>query len=170
MKKAVLTLMLTVVSAIFLNAQSLTGKPWYAKLLDDEGTEIVLTFTFETDGTYELIVATEYEIKEDNVPINLIGGVAVPGTYTRKGNDLKLKPQRNKAEVELDYDIKGMDAKTKALMDKEIRDEINGLKNEFKNEMLDGLPKMQNMKIVSLESKRLILKDDAGDEIPFYSE
>jgi hypothetical protein len=77
---------------------------------------------------------------------------------------------RGKAEVELDYDIKGMDANTKAKMDKEIRAEIDGLKGEFKKEMLDGMPKMHNMKIVSLESKKLIIKDDNGDEISFYAE
>jgi len=55
-------------------------------------------------------------------------------------------------------------------MDKEIRAEIDGLKGEFKKTMLDGMPKMHNMKIVSLESKKLIIKDENGDEISFYAE
>ena len=33
--------------------------------------------------------------------------------------------------------------------------------------MLDGMPKMHNMKIVKLEKKNLVIKDDNGDEIPF---
>jgi hypothetical protein len=33
--------------------------------------------------------------------------------------------------------------------------------------MLDGMPKMHNMKVVSIDKKNLVLKDDNGDEIPF---
>jgi len=36
--------------------------------------------------------------------------------------------------------------------------------------MLNGMPKMHNMKIVTLESKKLVIKDDDGDEIPFYTD
>ena len=35
--------------------------------------------------------------------------------------------------------------------------------------MLDGMPKMHNMKIVSLTSKELILQIDNGREMPFYA-
>ena len=38
MKKLFFTLMLMFVSAIALNAQSLIGKQWATKLLDEEGT------------------------------------------------------------------------------------------------------------------------------------
>ena len=170
MKKSFLTLILTFLSVTFLNAQSLTGKQWYTVFADEEGTDVVVALTFEKNGTCELVIATEYVTKEDGVPITFTGGVTVPGTYTLKDKDLKMNLDRNKAEVELDYEIAGMDANTKALLDKEIGGEINGLKGDFKKEMLDGMPKMHNMKIVSLGSNELVLKDDDGDEIPFYAE
>ena len=167
MKKSFLTLMLMLVSAVVMNAQSLTGKQWVTKLGAEDGTDVIVALAFDNDGTCEMLVATEYEMKEDGVPITLTGSVSVPGTFTLKDKDLTMNLDRKQAEVDLDYEIKGMDAKTKELMDKEIRDEINSLKGDFKKEMLDGMPKMHNMKIVSLESKKLVLKDDAGDEIPF---
>ena len=170
MKKAFISLMLTIVSAIVLNAQSLTGKPWYTVITDEDGTDIVVSYTFEDNGTCELVIATEYEMKEDDVPILLTGGVTVPGTFSLKGDDLKVNLNKRKAEVELDYEIKGMDPEVKKLMDKEIGAEIKGLRKEFKDEMLNGLPKTQTMKVVSLDKNELVLRDEEGDEIPFYSE
>ena len=170
MKKTLITLMLMLVSAIVMNAQSLTGKQWCTVLTSEDNVDVAVALTFDKNGTCELVVGTEHEMKIDGVPITIVGGVTVPGSYTLNGKDLKMNINRGKAEVDIDYEVKGMDAKTKAAMDKQIRGKINGFKKEFKQTMLDGMPKMNNMKIVSLESKRLILKDDDGDEIPFYAE
>ncbi|MBP3757496.1 MAG: hypothetical protein J6I61_09485 [Prevotella sp.] len=63
-----------------------------------------------------------------------------------------------------------MDAKTKAMMEKVIGSEVESMKKEFKKIILDGMPKMGNMTVIKLESKRLILKNDDGHEIPFYVE
>jgi len=75
-----------------------------------------------------------------------------------------------KAKVDVDYDIKGMDAKAKAMLTKQIKGEISTLKKEFKQVLLDGMPKMDHLKIVSLDSKRLVVKNDDDQEIPFYAE
>ena len=170
MKKSLFTLMLMLVSVLALSAQSLTGKEWYTKLSPDDGGEVFVTLTFEKNGTCEMLVATDYQIKQDGVPISVAGGVTVPGTYTLSDKDLKMNLNRSKAEVEFDYDVKGMNAKTKAIMDKVMKSEFDGMKKEFKDMMLDGMPKMHNMKVVTLESKKLVIKDDEGDEIPFYTD
>ncbi len=170
MKKTLFTLMLMLASAIVVNAQSLTGKQWCTMLADEDGENVAVALTFEKKGSCELVVGAEHEMKIDGVPITIVGGVTVPGTYTLNDKDLKMNLNRGKAEVDIDYEVKGMDAKTKAAMDKQIRGELNGFKKEFKQTMLDGMPKMNNLKIVSLESKRLIIKDDDGDEITFYAE
>ena len=52
----------------------------------------------------------------------------------------------------------------------EIQADFEKKKNEFKNDMLDGLPDMLNLKIVSLKSRELIVKDEDGEEITFYTE
>ncbi len=169
MKKTFLTLMLMLVSALVLNAQSLTDKQWGTKLADEDGKDVLVSLSFEKNGTCELLVGAEHQMKEDGVPIDIMGSVSVPGTYTLNGKDLTMYLNRGKAEVDFDYEIKGMDAKTKALMDKQIRNELNSLKGEFKKTMHDGMPKMHNMKIVKLTSKELTLQIDNGREMPFYA-
>lgn len=109
-------------------------------------------------------------MEEEGVPITLVVGVTVPGTYKRDGNDLNTQFNNGKAKVDIDYDIKGMDAKTKAMLNKEIKGEINTLKKEFKQVLLDGMPKMDHLKIVSLDSNRLVVKNDDQQEIPFFVE
>jgi hypothetical protein len=169
MKKTIFTLMLMLVSVFVLNAQSLTDKQWGTKLADDDGKDVLVALAFDKNGACELLVGAEHQMKEDGVPITITGSVSVPGTYTLKDKELTMNLDRGKAEVDFDYEIKGMDAKTKELMDKQIRNELNGMKGEFKNTMLNGMPKMHNMKIVSLTNKELILKIDNGREMPFYA-
>ena len=66
--------------------------------------------------------------------------------------------------------FKGMDAKTKSILNKQIKGELNTLRAEFKKGLLEGMPKMDNLKIVKLESKKLVLKNEDNQEIPFYAE
>lgn len=169
MKKTIFTLMFVLASTLVINAQSLTGKQWCTKIADEDGQEIVLILSFEENGSCEVVMAVEEDMKEDGVPIELYAGVAIPGTYTLNGKDIKLNLNKGKTNVEIDYDIKGMDAKTKSLMDKQIRSEIDGMKGEFKKMMLDGMPNMDNIKIVSLDNKKLVVTLSVGAELTFYA-
>lgn len=168
MKKLYLTWMLLLVTAMAVHAQTLTGKHWCTVLNDDDGQGIAVALTFEKNGYCELVMATQQEMKEDGVPITIIGGVTVPGSYRRDGNDLNTQFKKGKASVDLDYEIKGLDAKTKARMDKQIRADLNAREGEFKSVMLNGMPGMNNLKIVSLEGKKLVVRNDDDQEIPFY--
>ena len=170
MKKLVFTWMLMLVTAFAVHAQSLTGKQWCTVLNDEDGQGIAVALTFEKNGTCEILIATQHDMEEEGVPITLVAGVTVPGSYKRDGNDLNTRFNNSKAEVEIDYEIKGMDAKTKAMLNKEIKGEINTLKKEFKQVLLDGMPKMDHLKIVSLDSNRLVVKNDDNQEIPFFVE
>ena len=60
--------------------------------------------------------------------------------------------------------------KTKSILNKQIKGELNTLRAEFKKGLLGGLPKMDNLKIVKLESKQLVVKNSDNQEIPFYAE
>ena len=117
-----------------------------------------------------MLIAAQQEMKEDGVPITLIAAVTVPGTYNLDGKDLNNQFNNGKAKVDVDYEIKGMDAKTKSLLNKQIKGELNTLRAEFKKALLGGMPKMDNLKIVKLESKQLVVKNGDNQEIPFYAE
>lgn len=169
MKKTFFTLMLVLASTIVMNAQSLTGKQWCTKIADEDGKDIVMALNFEKNGSCEVVLAAEQDMKEDGVPIEIFAGVNIPGTYTLNDKDLSLKLNKGKTTVEIDYDIKGMDAKTKKLMDNQIRSDLDGLKDEFKKLMLDGMPNLDNMKIVSIDNKRLVVTLSVGAELTFYA-
>ena len=170
MKKILFTWLLMLVTALAVNAQNLVGRQWCTVHNDEDGQGNAVALTFEKNGSCEMLIATQQEMKEDGVPITLIAAVTVPGSYKRDGNDLNNQFDNGKAKVEVDYEIKGMDAKTKALLNKQIKGEISTLKAEFKKVLLGGMPKMNNLKIVKLESKRLVVKNDDNQEIPFYDE
>ena len=124
--------------------------------------------------TWILLLVTALAVQAQNLTgrqwCTLIAAVTVPGTYNRDGNNLNNQFNNGKAKVEVDYEIKGMDAKTKALLNKQIKGELSTLKAEFKKALLGGMPKMDNLRIVKLESKKLVLKNDDNQEIPFYDE
>ena len=170
MKKILFSWLLLLVTTLAVQAQSLTGKQWCTVLNDDDGQGIAVALTFEKNGTCEMLIAAQQGMEEEGVPITLIAGVTVPGTYKRDGNDLNTRFNNGKATVEVDYEIKGMDAKTKALLNKQIKGEINSLKKEFKQVLLDGMPKMDRLKIVSLDGNSLVVKNEDNQEIPFYAD
>ena len=170
MKKLVFTLMLMLVTALAVHAQNLTGKQWCTVLNDEDGEGIAVALTFENNGSCEMLIAAQQEMEEEGVPITLMAGVTVPGTYKRNGNDLNTRFNNGKAKVDVDYEIQGMDAETKALLDKEIKTEIKDLKKEFRQVLLGGMPKMDHLKIVSIDGNRLVVKNDDDQEIPFYAE
>ena len=170
MKKPLFTWILLLVTALAVQAQNLVGRQWCTVLNDEDGQGIAVALTFEKNGTCEMLIAAQQDMKEDGVPITLIAAVTVPGTYKLDGKDLNNQFNNAKAKVEVDYEIKGMDAKTKALLNKQIKGELNTLRAEFKKGLLGGMPKMDNLKIVKLESKQLVVKNSDNQEIPFFAE
>ena len=54
-----------------------------------------MALTFEKNGNCEMVIAAQQEMKEEGVPITLMAGVTVPGTYKRDGKKLVLKNTDN---------------------------------------------------------------------------
>ncbi len=55
--------MLMLVSAIAINAQSLTAHQWGTKLADDDGKDVLVALAFDKSGACELLVGAEHQMK-----------------------------------------------------------------------------------------------------------
>ena len=169
MKKTLFTMMLMLVSAFAINAQSLTGKEWCTMIPDEDGNQIAFEMKFENNGTCEIELAAVQEMKESGMKMSIAMELEVPGTYKLNGKDLNLNLNREKAKVDIDVDFEGMDSQTKAMMMQMIKPELEKGKAEAKKEMLNVLPALNAMKVVSLDNNRLVLADETGAEMTFYA-
>lgn len=106
MKRIIFTGMLMLVIALAVNAQNLVGKQWCTVLNDEDGQGIAVALTFEKNGTCEMLIAAQQDMKEEGVPINLIASVTVPGTYKLDGKDLNNQFNNGKAKVDVYYEIR----------------------------------------------------------------
>ena len=169
MKKTLFTLMLMIASALAINAQSLTGKEWRAMIPNTDGTKVALELTFENNGTCEAEVVAMEDINEDGMSMTISVEVEIPGTYTLNGKNLNINLNKDKATIDFDFDFKNVDAQTKAMLKNMMKAELDKSKIEAKNEILDDMPPMDNMKIVSLDSSKLVIADSTGEEMTFYA-
>lgn len=169
MKKTLFTLMLMLVSAFAINAQSLTGKEWCTMIPDEDGQQIAVEMKFENNGTCEIELAAIQDMKESGMKMSIGMEFEVPGTYNLDAKDLKINLDKGKAKIDFDIDFEGVDDQTKAMMMQMIKPELEKGKAEAKKEMFKVLPDMGNMKVVSLDSHRLVLADSTGAEMTFYA-
>ncbi len=169
MRKTLFTLMLMLVSALAVNAQSLTGKQWCTMIPDEDGSEIALEMTFENNGACVVKIVAVEEMKEGDMKMNIGVEVDVHGTYKLNGKDLKIDLAKEKAKVDIDIDIEGVDAQTQTMMKSMMKPELEKGKDEAKKELLKLLPDLDNATVVSLDNHRLILADSTGTEMTFYA-
>lgn len=169
MKKTIFTLMLVLVSAFAINAQSLTGKEWCTMIPDEDGNQIALELKFENNATCEIEVAAVQDMKESGMKMSIAMEYDIPGTYKLDGKDLNINLDKGKAKIDIDVDFEGVDAQTKAMMMQMIKPELEKGKAEAKKELFKVLPDMGNMKVVSLDNHRLVLADSTGAEMTFYA-
>ncbi|MBP5688902.1 MAG: hypothetical protein J6X22_09730 [Muribaculaceae bacterium] len=167
MKKTFFTLMLMLVSAVVINAQSLTSNAWMT-VLPIEDVESGLVINFKTDGTCVLAMAfDETEDLGSGMKMTIQMTVMMPGTYTLNDKDLNVIFDRDNAETEIGYEIAGVDDATKKMMDSMLKPELEKQKPELTKQLLGMLPDMNNMKVVSVSNEKLVLADEGGNEMTF---
>ena len=165
MKKTFFALMLMCTSVLAVQAQSmnLTRTAWSTMLPGDEEIEMVLNF--DDDG--ECYIILTHEEMQDDMIIRM--SMSVPGIYSKEGQDLIISFNKKKADVNIDVDLSNYDSQTRALMERMLKPELKKMEPELKKDMLESIPSfLDNVKVVSVNSKKLVLGDDEGETITFY--
>ena len=148
-------LLLMVAAAIATQAQSLTGKYWYADMSDKENS-IGLILVYDVQGQCMAVMVTEEKEEIGNgATLVFTFRTAVPGIYTLQGKKVSMKFDRDRAEAELEYDIQGVDEATKKIIMPRLKFEIEKMKPQLEAELIDTLPTNANYEITKLTDTEL---------------
>ena len=155
MKTKLMTLLLMMVAVIATQAQSLTGKCWYADMSDKENS-IGLILAYDVQGQCMAVMVTEDKEEIGNGATLVFSlKTAVPGTYTQQGKKVSMMFDRDRAESELEYDIQGVDEATKKIIMPQLKFEIEKTKPQLEAELIDTLPTNANFEITKLTDTEL---------------
>ena len=153
--KRLMTLLLMMVAVIATQAQSLTGKNWYADMSDKENST-GLILVYDVQGQCMAVMVTEYKEEiGDGATLVFTLRTAVPGTYTQQGKKVSMMFDRDRAESELEYDIQGVDEATKKIIMPQLKFEIEKTKPQLEAELIDTLPTNANYEITKLTDTEL---------------
>ena len=165
MKKTFFALMLMLVSVVTINAQTLTSNPWMTVLPGNDN--VVVLLSFDNDGTCALVIANEEVQEEDVMKLTITVTAMIPGAYTLNGDNLNIKLDKEKADLNFDYEIEGVDGQAKKMVEAMLKPELEKQKPMLKNEVLKSIPDMGNLTIVSLSNDELVLANEDGEELTF---
>ncbi len=149
-----MTLLLMMVAVIATQAQSLTGKYWYADMSDKENST-GLILVYDVQGQCMAVMVTEYKEEiGDGATLVFTLRTAVPGTYTQQGKKVSMMFD-DRAESELKYDIQGVDEATKKIIMPRLKFEIEKKKPQLEAELIETLPTNDSYEITKLTDNEL---------------
>lgn len=165
MKKSLFVLTLMLAWVISAQAQNLTRTAWSTMLPGDEEIEMVLNF--DNDGECYMILT--HEEMDDDTDMCIRISMSVPGIYNKEGQDLIISFNKKKADLNIDVDLSNVDPSTRSMIEKMLKPEIKKMEKELKNEWIEMIPAMMdNVKVVQVTPKVLVLGTDDGETITFY--
>ena len=154
MKTKLMTLLLMMIAVIATQAQSLTGKYWYADMSDKENST-GLILVYDVQGQCMAVMVTEYKEEiGDGATLVFTLRTAVPGTYTQQGKKVSMMFD-DRAESELKYDIQGVDEATKKIIMPRLKFEIEKKKPQLEAELIETLPTNDSYEITKLTDNEL---------------
>lgn len=155
MKTRLFMLLLMVAAAIATQAQSLTGKYWYADMSDKENS-MGLILVYDVQGQCAAVMVTDDKEEMGNgATLVVTFRTTVPGIYTLQGKKVSMKFVRDRAVSELEYDIQGVDEATKKIIMPQLKFEIEKTKPQLEAELIDTLPTNANYEITKLTDTEL---------------
>ena len=154
MKTKLMTLLLMMVAVIATQAQSLTGKNWYADMSDKENST-GLILVYDVQGQCMAVMVTEDKEEIGNgATLVFTLRTAVRGTYTQQGKKVSMMFD-DRAESELKYDIQGVDEATKKIIMPRLKFEIEKKKPQLEAELIETLPTNDSYEITKLTDNEL---------------
>ena len=152
--KRLMTLLLMMIAVIATQAQSLTGKYWYADMSDKENS-MGLILVYDVQGQCMAVMVTEDKEEIGNGATLVVSlRTAVPGTYTQQGKKVSMMFD-DRAESELKYDIQGVDEATKKIIMPRLKFEIEKKKPQLEAELIETLPTNASYEITKLTDNEL---------------
>lgn len=157
--KKLLTLCISLLAAINLEAQSIIGS--WVTIQEQNGQNIAILFGFEADNS--AIMKTIYEINDEDLGVlNL--ELTVEGTYTLSGKKLTLKLDKNTLETSLGdvewsdnaKQVIKKDPKQENFLRKTIEDHFAAEKSSY----AEDLEENEEMTVISLTKTELVLKSE----------
>ena len=149
-----MTLLLMMVAVIATQAQSLTGKYWYANMSDKENY-MGLILVYDVQGQCAAVMVTEDKEEIGNgATLVFTLRTAVRGTYTQQGKKVSMMFD-DRAESELKYDIQGVDEATKKIIMPRLKFEIEKKKPQLEAELIETLPTNDSYEITKLTDNEL---------------
>lgn len=149
-----MTLLLMMVAVIATQAQSLTGKYWYADMSDKENS-MGLILVYDVQGQCMAVMVTEGKEEIGNgATLVFTLRTAVRGTYTQQGKKVSMMFD-DRAESELKYDIQGVDEATKKIIMPRLKFEIEKKKPQLEAELIKTLPTNASYEITKLTDNEL---------------
>ena len=160
---AIFALMLMV--AVGMQAQSLNGT-WKTTMTEDD-QEMDFYFIFTQSTLTMKGIVSQFDPEVGTITVS----VQVPGTYTRRANNLTVKTNPRQAKLNIDkMDFVGEIAeamKQSPEVKKMITDQVQKVMEESKGEIVSGFPQSGDLSIVSLTATKLTLRDDTGETMSF---
>lgn len=166
MKKTFFALLLVLASVVVAQAQNLTRTAWSTMLPGDEEVEMVLNF--DNDGECYMILTKESLEDEGETAMTIRISLSIPGIFNKEGRDITMSFNKRKAEINIDYELLNTDAKTKALVDRMMRPELKKMEPQLKKELLDEIPAIDDLRVISLSREKMVVRTSSGDRLTFY--
>ncbi len=155
MKRLILT-MAAILASVLAFAQSLEGT-WTGKMAmddDSQGADVAATatgtYTFSGNTfTEKMLVVVDMSAEKDGETVTMVITISGKnnGTWTRKGDVLTLTPDKKSKPV-VDMKVEGIPSFLAGMLSAPIKKELN-----------KSLKEVDQMKIISLTDKELVIED-----------
>lgn len=151
-------MLLMLVVAMFMQAQSLTGKDWITSIPSEDGTDALMFMSFDENGDCAVGLAIDQtETDGDGSQTTITYHIFVPGTYTLKNN--VITSHYNKSKTSLDIEV---DAHGNEMMASIIKSEMEKIKDSLKEAFLSDIPESDTLTITELTDEQLTVTDSEG--------